>query len=661
MEWRELQILVDSLEISMCGIAGIFLKQGQPVSATERLAINTALDALRYRGPDARGYYEAASFAVGHVRLSVLDIERGVQPFIVQDRSAVLAYNGELYDFAALRSELSATQMFSTHSDTEVLAYLLESSGLGGLNRVNGMYAFAYYQVNERIVTLAVDPVGIKPLYYFQSPDFLAFCSELAPLCLLLRTVGVTVSVNKAALPDYLALGWFPAPATAIDGVMKLMPGESVRRDSAGTLEYGQRGLPSAQVFSRQPRSRGEWNGVARSVVSEAISSQLVADVPVGLFLSGGIDSSLLLALASKTQRGMMTFSVGFRDRAWGDQRFDESDAAASVAHKFGSQHHELQATPKMLIDCIDPVLEAIDEPIADPAVVPLHLLAQFASRHVKVCLSGDGGDELFGGYAHHRLRRLWLALGYVPGSGALLKGAKQIGNIGERLKLPGMRRVNTALGMLANMAIVRGPFSGTKSALLPEALRRPDSSRAESRLMSDADAMLRFELEWPLAGYMLPKSDRITMHSSLEARVPYLDNRVIALARAMPWPEKVRGSRTKAVLRDLLAEECPGDISERRKLGFRVPLDSWFRGALRARAEGCFSTSSPLWEILAGSASFELLNRHTSGSENFGPQLWALVVLDSWFRRVSSMEGSGAKSLRGSPVSPRAASRPVL
>jgi asparagine synthase (glutamine-hydrolysing) len=624
----------------MCGIAGFFSLHGEAKPANARAAVEVALEALAHRGPDDCRIYDSRGVILGHRRLAILDPQGGVQPFASGVDSSVIAYNGELYGFDAVRTDLARHAAFATRSDTEVLLRQLIARGDAGLDELNGMYAFAFVDSAHSEVLLAVDPVGIKPLYLAVRADWLAFASEVGAMHALLRTLGEAPALSVVGIANFLARGWVDAPRCILAGVTKLRAGEVVRIARDGSVKRRVRPLPGPDPVVAT-LSDDEIPGYARATLTSAVHDQLIADVPVGLFLSGGLDSSLLLALASGQQPDLRTFSVGFREIERDAQLYDETDRARRIAQHFKSNHHELQLTDRMVIERLDDIVASVDEPLADPASIPLFFLSEFAARHVKAALTGDGGDELFGGYQHHRVRRIKGTLHGMPGFlrtpavASLSLAARVAGALGG-----GASRVGAGLRLIAERQISPSLFDRRAAArafgkMTPEI--EPDSPA-----WADIDAVFLADMAGPLAGGMLQKTDRVTMRHGIEARVPLLDDRVLRFGRALPWHWKVSGGTTKYLLRHLLAESVPPEIARAPKRGFRVPLGQWFRGALREWADARLGDRSALAGTRLAPLARELVGQHREGYEDHGQRLWALAILEDWLRRTGGRIDAG-------------------
>jgi len=616
----------------MCGIAGIFAVTTTSLPGSARAAVDAGLAALAHRGPDDCRVYEAHGAVLGHRRLAILDAEGGLQPFASRIDSSVIAYNGELYGFDAVRARLATAAPLASRSDTEVMLRQLIAHGDHGLDEINGMYAFAYVDSSHSELLLAVDPVGIKPLYMARRDAWVAFASELGAMFALLQGMGEVPALSPAGIANFLARGWIDAPRCMLAGVTKLRPGEVMRIRRDGSVSSRVRALPEPDP-AIVALDEADIPRRAREVIAAAVHDQLIADVPVGLFLSGGLDSSLLLALASGTQPDLRTFSVGFRDLESDAHLYDETDRARRIAAHYRTNHHELQLTGAMAMERLDEIVASVDEPLADPAAIPLFFLSEFAARHVKAALTGDGGDELFGGYQHHRVRRLKGALHGMPvflrepAIGSLLlaaRAARALGGVAAR--------VGAGLSLVAERQIAPSLFDRRARA---RALGDVAPVEMDAPLWTDSDAVFLADMSGPLAGGMLQKTDRVTMRHGIEARVPLLDDRVLRMARALPWHWKVRNGTTKYLLRHLLADLVPPEIARAPKRGFRVPLGNWFRGPLQAWATERLGDRSALASSRLGAVVSELSRQHREGVEDHGQRLWALAILEAWLQRT--------------------------
>ena len=598
------------------------------------------LGRIASRGPDGEGRWDGARggwhVSLGHRRLAILDIAGGAQPMSAVDGSARLTYNGEIYNFQDLRADLEVRGVaFRTRSDTEVLLHHVATRGIEGLGALDGMFAFALWDERRGALLLARDRAGIKPLYYAPLPDGgLAFASELTAV---LAHGGVGRQLSARGLQSYFFSDYVHPPHALVEGVQKLPPGHHVEwRDGQLSVPapYWRLGLGSSARRPRPgPLARELWRRVGR-----AVKSQLVADVPVGVFLSGGIDSSCVAALAQEqSSRRLKTFSIAFEDPT-----FDESCYARAVAHHIGSEHVEERLGARTLIDVVDLALSRLDEPLADPSYLPTFLLSRLAARHVKVVLGGDGGDELFGGYptyrAHH-YARLWRRL---PFHGSALEAFVA--------RLPD-RDEHQTLEWKAKRFVLRWDDDPRRrhfrwmSNLDLDDLRRalPRSETSSPPTLSDRypttsdpyNGLLALDFCSYLPGSVLTKVDRASMAHGLEVRPPLLDNDLVSWAFSLPSSVKLRHGRTKYLLKLAARGRLPDEIVLRPKKGFGVPLGAWLRGPLRPRVQAALEPSR-LWSsgLLDRSAFLEWERMHAARRGDYSKALWALVVLDEWVRR---------------------------
>jgi len=613
----------------MCGIVGLWHAR---VGQDERVLLARASDALRHRGPDADGAWFSADAGVGlaHRRLSILDLTpTGAQPMSNDDGGVRIVHNGEVYNFAELRERLQGRYRFRSTGDTEVVLRLYEDKGVDCTTELEGMFAFAVYDVARRRLLLARDRAGIKPLYYAAAPGRFAFASEPKAL---LTLPWVSRNVDPAAVAQYLSLGYVAAPRTIFADIRQLPPGHRlVLEDGEARIEpyFRLRLEPDAR-----PRSEAEWVESLDEVLRRAIRRQMVADVPLGAFLSGGLDSSLVVALMQATGASVRTFSIGFE----GMGHYDERSWARRVAQRFGTLHEEFLVAPRAADD-LPAMLHYFDQPFADSSALPLYHLARLTRRHVTVALSGTGGDELFGGYrryASHRVsavtRRLprWTVQAAramadrLPASrrtrvgGAILL-ARRLARTVDLSVDEEYRRLMT----VADPAIMRAPWTGEDVDVIGRALRAaPAPDVVSRRLFADFHTYLPDDL--------LVKEDRMTMATGLEARVPLLDDELVALAARMPAELKVRRLTTKYVLKQVAARYLPREIVHRAKHGFAVPVSEWLRGPLRLLAGDMLFLGGSGWFDAA--AVERLWSEHQGGADH-GAALYALLVFELWHR----------------------------
>lgn len=571
----------------MCGIAGGWSERPDP----ERLA--RALDAMVHRGPDSEGSFVGSRGFLGARRLAILDPERGAQPVFNEDRSVAAVLNGEIYNFEALRRELRGHAL-STGCDTEILPHLWEEHGPGMLSRLRGMFALAILDTRRGELVLARDRLGKKPLYYRRDGPSLRFASELRGLRPLLEEAP---AVSTAAVLDYLSFGF--VPGAIWEGVDVLPPASWLRFDGASL---------KIERYWTPPPFEGETSPEdARRAISEAVAIRLRSDVPLGLFLSGGIDSTILAAELAKAAPGTPAFTLSFPEGV------DETPTAARTAAAFGLKHVVVPGPGAR--EGLEEVVRAFDQPFADPSAGPTLALAREARRHVKVALTGDGGDELFAGYRRHVAARL---LDASPGwlSGALKSVTPRA-------------RGRTPLGFASRFAEGVGVPFPTRYARWTSGLRDPERTPAELEGVdgrSELERFLNADLTFFLPGDLLVKMDRATMWHGLEARSPFLDVDVLAAARRVPPAKLLTRFRTKAWLRRLYADVLPAEVRRGSKKGFEPPLEAWMAGPLRPLADDVLgSPGSKVWTYvdrsLAAGASPKL--RYT------------LLALELWLRRT--------------------------
>jgi len=644
----------------MCGIAGIWWLDGQRQDTAEAVAGSMAAH-LHHRGPDARGVWAdgAAGIALGHARLSILDLSpAGAQPMASASGRYVIAFNGEIYNHLELRRELEtagAAPSWRGHSDTETLLALIQRHGIeGALVRAIGMFAFAVWDRADRTLTLTRDRIGEKPLYVGRAGGAIVFGSELKALR---AAPGFEARVDPASVAAYLLYSYVPEPHCIYQGVRKVEPGTCLTLRSVSDVHDGtaQRYWSIDDVISSRQPFDGDHEALTERVeatLTEVVGSQMLSDVPLGCFLSGGIDSSLVAALMTRTASGpVRTYAIGFEDA-----RFNEAPHARRVADHLGTEHTEFTVTERNALGLIDDLPHIYDEPFADPSQIPTVLLSRLTRQHVTVALSGDGGDEVFGGYNRYLFgpqmlgigRRLPRAARHLAG-GAM--GALQRAGTAERSWL---RPVVRGLGLpittvdklgqfgrsFADAGDVAALYRGlTSTAMSPETLMAVPVREALGRNaacsvgeLPAAEWMMANDTLTYLPGDILVKVDRAAMSASLETRAPFLDQRVVELAWQLPLSARVQGRVGKRVLRQILDRHVPRDIMERPKQGFAIPLDRWLRGPLRDWA-GDLIHSSMVRDggLLDAGAVDRLWTGHQTGRDNAGMALWSVLMLAQW------------------------------
>jgi asparagine synthase (glutamine-hydrolysing) len=636
----------------MCGLVGIFdAHDRRPIDGT---LVGRMNDALAHRGPDGDGFHLAPGIALGHRRLSIIDLAGGKQPLYNEDGSVVVTFNGEIYNYQALVAALTAAgHRFRTHSDTEVIVHAWEQWGTACLERFRGMFAFALWDERRQTLFLARDRLGKKPLYWSALADGqVLFGSELKAL---LVHPGVARTFDHRAIEDFFAYGYVPDPKTIYRAVAKLPPAHCLtwrRGDAAPRLErywdlsYG---APVAR----------DLDGAAEALVEqlrEAVRLRLIADVPLGAFLSGGIDSSAVVALmAGLSSEPVSTFSIGFAAR-----EVDESAYAAAVARRYATRHHARTVSADMF-DRIDRLAEIYDEPFGDPSALPTWRVAELARERVTVALSGDGGDELLAGYrrygfhvAEERVRGLLPARLRGPLFGALarlypkLDWAPQV----LRAKSTFMELAGDATsGYFKNVSVLH---DGIRDRLFSPELRRHLQGYRAVEVLTEAldradtdDPLARIQyadLKTFLAGGILTKVDRASMAASLEVRAPMLDHVFAEWTAGLPADLKRNGAQGKRVLKRAFAAQLPRDVVHRPKQGFVLPIARWFRGPLAEHVR-LIATGTRLSETGWFERAYlrQLVEQHQSGRWDHSRALWSLTMFDAFLRRVHDAPATAA------------------
>jgi asparagine synthase (glutamine-hydrolysing) len=617
----------------MCGICGDVDLGGAP----DAEGVRRAARALAHRGPDAEGFYGEGPAALGHRRLSILDLQSGDQP-MVRDGVAI-AFNGEAYDFSALRDALRAKgHPFTTRSDTEVVLRAYLEWGEEFPERVHGMFALALWDSRRKKLLLARDRLGKKPLYYFAQGSRVVFGSELKAL---VAHGAAPRELDPEALVQYLACEYVPAPASILRGVRKLPAAHLAVLDERGLRLRRYWDLPApANAAARVDDAAEEL----LALLDAAVAKRLVADVPVGVFLSGGVDSTSIAALAARHKKPLQTFSIGFTE-----QSFDESPWAALASRRLGTEHVWEKFSGQDCMDLLPAAAAQLDEPFADPSFLPTFLLSRFTRKHVKVALAGDGGDELFAGYDPFLAHRPAAAFARVPrplrsalqGLVHLLPASSRNMSLDFRLKQflrgvdasPSLRHASWLASFLPReMALLLQP--GVRESATPEIAFRAvleDAARSGARPGS-VDEALRYYLTRYLADDILVKADRASMAASLELRAPYLDTKVVEFAARLPWQLKMSLTRTKLILKRALRGVVPEEILRRPKKGFGIPVAAWIRGPLRPLFEELLSErrlrEGGLFEPGAVRA---LLQAHLEGRADLRKPLWTLLMFQLW------------------------------
>ncbi|HEV2351674.1 MAG TPA: asparagine synthase (glutamine-hydrolyzing) [Terriglobia bacterium] len=629
----------------MCGICGMFNFESR--APADRVSLKRATDAMAHRGPDDEGFYIDGELGLGNRRLSIIDLPGGHQPIANEDRTVWITFNGEIYNYRELRRRLVARgHQFQTSSDTETILHLYEEHDLDCIDHLRGMFAFALWDCRKRRLLLARDRLGVKPLYYRREPGRIIFASELRALREL---CGQPLEVDPQSVYDFFGFRYVPAPHTFYRGVEKLLPGHFLTAVAGGTRSQMYWDIPAEE---EEPAS---LDALAQEVVEhlrEAIRLRLISDVPLGAFLSGGTDSSAVVALMAELgARPLKTFSVGFREPG-----FSELPYARRVAERHNTDHQELVVTADDMAAELPRLVAFRGEPVAEPTDVALYKISQLAARSVKVVLAGEGSDELFAGYPKYAADRMAGMVSALP---------KNIVEAIVRWLPYRQRRVKLALETLSiqnegeRSATWFASFSRPEREALfaAEFLAQVDDSHParifqetleKARSRSALKRMLYADLKIWLPDNLLLRGDQMTMAASIEERVPFLDHKLVELAAKIPSRLLTHGFQTKVLLRRALKPYLSPETLRRRKMGFAVPVGPWFRKELKsmvgdlvlsphARTRGYFSKA----------AMEKFVREHFTGVRDRQKQLWALVNFELW-SRSEGLETSRQKSLHG-------------
>jgi asparagine synthase (glutamine-hydrolysing) len=633
----------------MCGICGkVYFDQTHPVS---QQALRQMSDTLSHRGPDGEGFWVDGNVGLAHRRLAIIDLRSVAdQPMSNEDGSIWITFNGEIYNFQELRTDLeSHGHIFRTNSDTEVIIHAYEEYGRACLDRLRGMFAFAIWDARTRTLFLARDRVGKKPLFYFVGRDRFIFSSEIKAI---LANPSVPIEPNPVALDQFLALGYIPSPLTAFRGVRKL-PAAHWLEVRDGHLEVGRywklRYTPKRHITMQDAVAELRWR------ITDAVRLRLVSDVPLGAFLSGGIDSSAVVAyMAQEMDRPVRTFSVGFEEAA-----FDERPFARLVAQRYATDHTELVVKAPVR-DILPRLVWHYDEPFGDPSAVPSYAIAELTRQQITVVLNGDGGDENFAGYdryiADRRARRwdvvprawhrqLEAMIRCLPAPWLRRQPFRKLANVAEAMALSPERRYVRWFGHFMPHERQRLYTNAFNSAVIGS---DPEALFAEAFGQSDAedwtDAALDVDVNLYLADDLLVKMDRATMAHSLEARSPFLDHVLMEFVAELPPTMKLAGTRGKRALKAALRGLLPDNILDRPKMGFSAPISNWFREDLREMAHDLLLSRRALQRCyFQPQAIATLLDEHCTGREDHAEDLWALLVLELWHRTFIDGEGLGS------------------
>lgn len=597
----------------MCGIAGMMDLKGRPVDGAEPLM--AMCDQMYHRGPDDRGVRLFGSIGIGMRRLRIIDLQTGDQPISNEDQTIWVVHNGEIYNYVELRAELlKQGHRFRTQSDSEVLVHLYEEYGVEMLTKLNGMFGFALWDDRRRELLIARDRLGKKPMHYAQINGRLLFASEIKAI---LAYPGFPRRVNFEALNQLLTYNYIPAPLTAFRDIHELLPGHYLQV-RGGEVSIHRYWMP---VLAPEERSESDWMEEIVSTLREATRIRMRSDVPLGAFLSGGIDSSSVVALMSRlVEQPVKTFSIGFTD-----PRYDESGYARQVAGLFDTEHHELVVDPQRFLELLEAVIWHLDEPFGDVSFIPTMVLSQLARETVTVVLTGDGGDELFAGYE---------------------KYPQFLTRLPEKNTPATLARDYVDFTAVFNLRLKARLLRGG----LADAVESIDSTHAFAHLFHQSgssdplDMILYADLCSLLNNNNLVKPDRMAMAVALEARAPYMDPNMIDLALRLPSTLKLREGETKYILKKALGTVLPREILYRKKQMFTVPIGEWFRDRLKDYAQRILLDARTRQRGYFDPAVVEeLVNAHQAGTANYTRQLRLLLMIELWHRMFIDPAGLSA------------------
>ena len=627
----------------MCGICGLVYSDSQHKVETHLL--DKMNDVLSHRGPDGDGTYIQDNVGLGHRRLAIIDLVTGEQPLSNEDKSIQIVFNGEIYNFPELRSSLeSAGHTFRTHTDTEVIVHAYEEYGVNCLEHLDGMFSFALWDDRKKTLFAARDRMGKKPFYYTRNREGFIFGSELKSL---LQHPSVKKEIDPVALHHYLTLQYVPDPYSIYKDIFKLPPAHFlILKDN----KYQIRRYWDVVYKPKLQISENEAAEELHRILKEAVKKRLISDVPLGAFLSGGIDSSIVVTLmAELCTEPVKTFSIGFNYEA-----FNELPYARAIAEKWGTEHHEFIVTPENAADIIPKLVRSFDEPFADSCAFQTYYLAQLTRQHVTVALNGDGGDETFAGYPRYWLDR------YVKPYTALPRFItqdiipKMVSQIPEPSNIPietnwimGVKRLAQVAATSPKASIVRwGSYfsEDMKQECLNDEMRVLVKGHQSDAFLSEffdrayADSFLDRTLYTDLLNYLpgnnLVKMDRMTMAHGLEARSPLLDKKYVEFSACLPEKMKIKGRQTKYLLRKMQTDILPDNIRDRNKRGFAAPVEEWCKKDLRDLIQdSLLSPNSKIYDFFKPDRIQQMVSDHQKGRINHGRRIWTLLILEEWYR----------------------------
>jgi asparagine synthase (glutamine-hydrolysing) len=643
----------------MCGICGK-LEFDSHAKVSPRL-LKAMTDAIVHRGPDDEGFYVTGQIGLGFRRLSIIDLSGGHQPLANEDDTIWIVFNGEIYNYQELRTDLAARgHVFKTKSDTEVIVHLYEEFGVDCVQKLRGMFGFAIWDSVKKTLFLARDRVGIKPLYYYLGKNFLTFGSEIKAI---LADPAVNREVDPAIIDRFLTYYYVPGAETLFRNVFKLEPGHSllIRDGKIEKRRYWDLDFPHVDAHP----STDELEQQLVQLLDDTVQLHMISDVPVGFLLSGGVDSTAMLSFAArKTDKPISTYTVGFSSAGVVDER----PFARLAAERFGSKHFEISISSNEFASFLPEYVRHMEEPVCEPPAVALYYVSKLARQYVKVLISGEGGDEAFAGYENYR-NLYWfetLKKGLGPLRGPVAQGMSVLGQMSNSRVLKKYSPLMTASLEDYYLSRASSPYQyfnrSTSEIYSTEMLKQIDKARSSSVsrdfVSSRAgdgllDKMLYVDTKTWLPDDLLIKADRMTMANSVELRVPFLDHKVLEFAARLPRNQKVRGWKMKYLLKKALAKHVPIEILDRRKVGFPVPYATWLRNDLRGFVNDTLLDSKSISRGYFRKATVENLIKRNSESGGYPKEIFSLVVLELWHRTFLDRRDTVSNPYPASDLSP--------
>ncbi len=619
----------------MCGINGI-------IDIHQKLGKNQLHDIIHsmnkkivYRGPDAEGIFSDDHLSMGMRRLSIIDLSTGNQPIYNEDQNLSIVFNGEIYNFQTLKKILKKNHKFSTNTDTEVILHAYEEWGVKAFDKIDGMFAFSIYDKREKNIIIVRDRIGEKPLYYYKDSDFFIWGSELKSL---LCTDLISKQINKRGLNQYLQFTYIPAPLTIYDNIYKLLPGHWMKICLDGSITEGEYwNLDS--IRTDKTLSYEEACKKLYKLMKKSIEERVVSDVPLGAFLSGGIDSSTVVGMMSKVMKvPVETFTIGYKEK-----EYDERSRARQMAEKWNTNHHECTLDYNNVLNSINEILMYLDEPLADPSILPSWFVCNFAKRYVKVALAGDAGDELFLGYDKYLINYYSDKFNKLPQlirktvkkivfcipdkSGLSRKVRKVINNAEKDQYEKRLDLMSRAFKKEERKYLMKSQFYDEECTSIVS--DRYYKLKGESELKRTQYTDISLVLE----GDMIAKMDRMSMLNSLEVRIPLLSKEIVELAFSLPDKYKLDRRNKKRILKDTFHSLLPDKFEKLPKIGFGIPIDRWFRNELRGMVEELLNKENiEKQQLFNWDYVNQILEEHYAGKKNNGDKIWTLIVFQKWY-----------------------------